>query len=349
MKTVGVIGSGAWGTALAQALHSSSLRVTMWTRDQDLAHTISHTHSNPIYLAGAPLNPEIQATSTLSEALAADIVFLVVPTQYLRDVCRAAAPLWKMRTPAILCSKGIEIATGHLASTVVEQELPPQTPLAVLSGPSFARDVIRGLPCAVTLACADTYLGQSLTQAIGNRTLRPYHTSDVIGTEIGGAIKNVLAIACGILDGKALGESARAALLTRGLAEMTRLGVALGGRPETFMGLSGIGDLILTATSMQSRNFSLGVALGQGHSFDEVMAQRKAVTEGVATAAAIAKLAKKQTVEMPICAAVYRILHENENIDRMIDAFLARPLRSEVDHCPASLPLPHATDEIQGP
>lgn len=344
MKTVGVIGSGAWGTALAQALHSPNLRVTMWTRDQDLAHTISHTHTNPVYLAGAPLNPEIQATSTLSKVLAADIVFLVVPTQYLRDACRAAAPLWKTGTPAILCSKGIEIATGHLASTIVEQELPPQTPLAVLSGPSFARDVVRGLPCAITLACAETRLSQDLTQVIGNQTLRPYHTSDVIGTEIGGAIKNVLAIACGILDGKALGESARAALLTRGLAEMTRLGVALGGRPETFMGLSGIGDLILTATSMQSRNFSLGVALGEGQTLDEIIAQRKAVTEGVATAAAIAQLAKKHNVEIPICTAVCRILHENENIDSMINACLARPFRSETDLYPRSS---HTSDQIQ--
>lgn len=334
MQTIGVVGAGAWGTALAQALCRAGRHVRLWMRDPGLAATITKTGFNPVYLPGLRLDPEIAVTTDLAEAMDTDAVLLVVPTQHLRSICRAAAPLWKSGVPAVLCSKGIETGTGALTSDVARAELPAHTPLAVLSGPGFADGVARGLPSAVTLACSDPALGMTLVSAIGSRTFRPYYSPDLVGVEVGGATKNVLAIACGILEGQELGENARAALLTRGLAEMKRLGIALGGRPETFMGLSGMGDLILTATSMRSRNFSLGVAMGQGQSLSSILAARRAVTEGVATAGAITALARKLRVEMPICEAVDTLLNHGGSPADLVDGLLARPFRSELDSRP---------------
>lgn len=331
MQTIGVIGAGAWGSALAQALRRAGREVRLWVRDPDLAETIARTGYNSVYLPGIRLDPDIAVTTDLASALDVDAVLLVIPAQHLRTVCRAAAPLWKSMVPAVLCSKGIETGTGALTSAIAHDELPVHTPLAVLSGPSFADGVARGLPGAITLACHDPALGMALVSAIGSRTFRPYYSPDLIGVEVGGATKNVLAIACGVLEGQDLGENARAALLTRGLAEMTRLGIALGGRPETFMGLSGMGDLILTATSMRSRNFSLGVALGQGQSLSDILASRRAVTEGVATAAAITALARKRRVEMPVCEAVDMLLNHGGSTADLVDGLLARPFRSELD------------------
>lgn len=329
MQRIGVIGAGAWGTALAQTAVRAGRDVILWARDAAVVEQINRDHLNRDYLPGCPLDPALTATADLAAACDADAVLLVVPAQFLRPVCHVLAPLWRSGCPAVLCSKGIELSSGALMTDVVRAELPATTPLACLSGPSFAAEVAKGLPTAVTIASDVDGVAEQLVQALGTRTFRPYHSGDLIGAEIGGAVKNVLAIACGILEGAGLGDNARAALLTRGLAEITRLGVALGGQPQTFMGLSGMGDLMLTATSMQSRNFSLGFALGQGQALADVLAGRKAVTEGVATAAAVTALARRQGIDMPLCAAVDALLNQGQALPQVIDGLLARPFRQE--------------------
>jgi glycerol-3-phosphate dehydrogenase (NAD(P)+) len=258
---------------------------------------------------------------------------LVVPAQFLRSLCQRLRPHWSAGVPAVICAKGIETDRFSTMSEVVTQEL-PGTPLAVLSGPTFAIEVASGLPTAITLACADAVLGQRLVDWIGTPSFRPYLTDDVIGAEMGGAVKNVLAIACGVVEGRGLGDNARAALITRGMAELMRLAVAKGARAETCMGLSGLGDLILTASSQQSRNYSLGFALGEGKSLAEILASRRSVTEGVATAAAVSGLAAKMDVELPICAAVAGLLHHGRGIEETIRDLLARPFRRELGFTP---------------
>lgn len=329
VQRIGVIGAGAWGTALAQTAVRAGRDVLLWGRSASVVETINRLHLNPDYLPEYPLDPRLRATADLTVACEADAILLVVPAQFLRTACQQLAPLWPAGVPAVLCSKGIELSTGALMTDVVRQELPVGTPLACLSGPSFAAEVARGLPTAVTVASDRTGIAEALVQALGTRTFRPYHAADLIGAEVGGAVKNVLAIACGVLEGAGLGDNARAALLTRGLAEITRLGVALGGQAQTFMGLSGMGDLMLTATSMQSRNFSLGYALGQGQALAPILAGRKAVTEGVATAAAVTALARQKGVEMPLCSAVDALLNHGAALGDVIDGLLARPFRPE--------------------
>ncbi|GAB3122870.1 NAD(P)H-dependent glycerol-3-phosphate dehydrogenase [Novispirillum itersonii subsp. nipponicum] len=329
MQRIGVIGAGAWGTALAQTAVRAGRDVVLWARDAAVVDQINRDHLNREYLPGCPLDPALVATPDLAAACEADAVLLVVPAQFLRAVCRDLAPLWRPGSPAVLCSKGIELSSGALMTDVVRAELPAGTPLACLSGPSFAAEVAKGLPTAVTIASDVDGVAEQLVQALGTRTFRPYHSADLIGAETGGAVKNVLAIACGILEGAGLGDNARAALLTRGLAEITRLGIALGGQPQTFMGLSGMGDLMLTATSMQSRNFSLGFALGQGRALAEILAERKAVTEGVATAAAVTALARQRGIDMPLCAAVDALLNHGQALPEVIDGLLTRPFRQE--------------------
>lgn len=332
MDTIGVIGAGAWGTALAVAGLKAGRTVRLWAREANVARAISERHENPDYLPGVPLDPMLGASTEFAGILTTDAILLVVPAQHLRTMCRQLAPDWPAGVPAVICAKGIEQGTGKLMSEVTAEELPAGTPLAALSGPSFASEVARGQPTAVTLACADHDLGQRLVDALGSRSLRPYLSPDLTGVEVGGAVKNVLAIACGIVEGKGMGDNARAALITRGLAEIARLGVAKGGLPETFMGLSGMGDLILTATSMQSRNFSLGYALGQGERLEAILGGRRAVTEGVFTAAAVVGLANHLHVDMPICAAVDAILNHGAGVEDTIEALLARPFRRELEH-----------------
>lgn len=331
MQRIGIIGAGAWGTALAATVRRAGRDVMLWAHEPEVARAIAETGENPVYLAGVRLPPELRATHDLgAAAAAADALLLVVPAQFLRGVCRDLAPHLGPDTPLVICAKGIEISSLALMSEVVAEELPGR-PLAVLSGPTFAAEVVRGLPTAVTLACSDPALGARLVAAIGTPTFRPYLSDDVIGAEVGGAVKNVLAIACGIVEGRGLGDNARAALITRGLAEIVRLARAKGGRPETLMGLSGLGDLILTANSRQSRNFSLGVALGEGLSLDDVLSRRKAVTEGVATAAALDQLARRLGVDMPISAAVNDILHRGRPLQEVIEGLLQRPFKAETD------------------
>jgi len=326
MQRIGIIGAGAWGTALAQILARAGRTVTIWAHEPETAAAINRDHANPVFLPGVALDAAIRATAALDDAAAADAVLLVPPAQHLRVL--AASLRLAPDVPLVICAKGIEIASGALLTEVIA-DAQPQAPRAVLSGPTFAAEVARGLPTAVTLACADAAVGARLVAALGSRTFRPYLADDPIGAEIGGAIKNVLAIACGIVIGRGLGENARAALITRGLAEMVRLAEAKGGRAATLMGLSGLGDLTLTCNSAQSRNFSLGQALGEGRPLAAVLAGRHSVAEGVTSAPAAVALAQRVGIEMPITAAVDAILHRGAAVDAVIEGLLSRPFRAE--------------------
>lgn len=329
IRRIAVIGAGAWGTALATVAARAGRTAVLWAFESDVAAAIAAHHENTAYLPGVPLDPAIGATADLAAAAAgADALLLVAPAQHTRAIAASLAPHVPAGTPVAICSKGIEQATGKLMTEVVAEAL-PQAVLAVLSGPSFAADVARGLPTAVTLACADERVGATLVDAIGIATFRPYLADDPVGAEIGGSVKNVLAIACGIVAGKKLGASAAAALTARGFAELSRLGTALGARPETLAGLSGLGDLILTCGSPQSRNMSLGAALGEGRTLAEVLGERRSVAEGVATAPAVVALARRHGVEMPICEAVAAVVAGGMGVDDAIAALLARPFRRE--------------------
>jgi glycerol-3-phosphate dehydrogenase (NAD(P)+) len=328
MQRIGVIGGGAWGTALAQVLRRAGRDVVLWAREPEIVDAINRSHANPVFLPAVTIDPGIVATSELGVAARADGLLLTVPAQYLRDICFALAPLTPAHTPVVICTKGIEEGSGALMSEVVASSL-PQAALAVLSGPTFAGEVARGLPTAVTLAASDAALGQRLIAALGTRAFRPYLSDDVTGAQVGGAVKNVMAIACGIVMGRGMGDNARAALVTRGLAEMVRLALAKGGKAETLMGLSGLGDLTLTCSSIQSRNHTLGLALGKGADLAQFLAERRSVAEGVSSSAAAATLARSLHVDMPIVFAVDAILHHGGDIDRVIEGLLARPFKAE--------------------
>ncbi|MTJ81990.1 MAG: NAD(P)-dependent glycerol-3-phosphate dehydrogenase [Telmatospirillum sp.] len=328
MARIGVVGAGAWGTALAAVMGRAGHECVQWAREAEVVQGINGTGRNPVFLPGIDLKG-VRATGDLAQATDADAVLLVTPAQFLRGLCRQLRPLWRTGVPAVICAKGIETDSFATMSEVVAAELPGQ-PLAVLSGPTFAIEVAKGLPTAITLASADAALGRRLVDWIGTQSFRPYLTDDVTGAEMGGAVKNVLAIACGVVEGLGFGDNGRAALITRGLAEMVRLAIAKGARAETCMGLSGLGDLILTASSQQSRNYSLGFALGQGRPLAEILGERRSVTEGVATAAAVTGLAAQLSVEMPICEAVAGLLHRGCGIEQTIHDLLARPFRSEL-------------------
>jgi glycerol-3-phosphate dehydrogenase (NAD(P)+) len=330
IQRVSVIGGGAWGTALAVVAHRAGRDVTLWALEPEVVAAVNGQHRNPLYLPDVDLDPAIVATADMTAAAAADLVLLVPPAQHLRKICATLAAHIKPKTPVVICAKGIERGTSALMTDVVSEAL-PQAAMMVLSGPTFAGEVARGLPTAITLGTSDAEQGRRVAAAISSPTFRPYLSDDVVGAEVGGAVKNVLAIGCGMADGKGLGANARAALLTRGLAEIVRLALVRGGRPETLMGLSGLGDLVLTATSIQSRNYSLGVALGKGQTLDEVLGARRSVTEGVTTAEAVVTLADSLKVDMPICTAINRVLNHGAAIDDMLKGLLERPLRDEVD------------------
>jgi glycerol-3-phosphate dehydrogenase (NAD(P)+) len=330
IRRIGVLGAGAWGTTLAIVAERAGCDVVLWARRSVQAATIFARRENLLHLPGASLDPAIRITGAIEAALQADAVLIALPAQHLRE---HLAPLaWPASTVAVVCAKGIE--RGSLKSMPeVLAELHPQVPLAMLSGPTFAGEVARGLPAAIVIAGEDAALVDRLAVALATPQFRPYASDDVIGVALGGAAKNVLAIACGIVVGRGLGENARAALLTRGLAELARLVAAAGGRRETAMGLSGAGDLILTATSSQSRNTSLGIALGRGRALADILAERQSVAEGVETAAAVVALARRHGVEMPISQAVANILAGGE-IDAELRRLLARPLKRETDSVP---------------
>jgi glycerol-3-phosphate dehydrogenase (NAD(P)+) len=329
MTRLAVIGAGAWGTALAIVARRAGSDVNLWARNAELAAGINRRRKNPLYLPGIALDPAILATGDAEAALAdADAAVLAVPAQFLRGVLGALRPLVRASLPVLHCAKGIEVGTLATMSQIGAESL-PASPYAVLSGPSFAAEVARGLPAAVTIASPEPAVAEFFMAALGSSRFRPYRSADPIGVEIGGAIKNVMAIACGIVVGSGLGENARAALITRGLAEMVRLGAALAAQAETFRGLSGLGDLVLSCGSLQSRNHALGVALGGGADLTEVLAGRRTVVEGVATAAAVAGLARRLDVEMPISEAVDAVLHHGAPIAAMTERLLQRPYRAE--------------------
>ena len=328
LDSVGVIGGGAWGTALAQTLRLAGRDVVLWAREAEVVDDINSRHVNAAYLPGVALDPGLHATSDLSRIALADAILMVAPAQHVRAVGSALRPHLKPGQPLVNCAKGIERSTGKLMGQVLAETVPDAL-LAALSGPSFAADVARGLPTALTIACNREDMGRALAEALGYRHFRLYWSRDRHGVEIGGAVKNVLAIAAGIVAGKALGASAHAALVARGFAELRRFGAAHGAEAETLMGLSGLGDLILTCGSPQSRNMSLGRALGEGRSLDEILGSRRAVTEGVWTAAAVVRIARDKGVEMPIAEAVHAIVEGHAKVDDAIAALLSRPFKAE--------------------
>jgi glycerol-3-phosphate dehydrogenase (NAD(P)+) len=327
-KTAGVIGGGAWGTALAQVCARADLQTTLWAREAEVVASINTSHENTSFLAGVELDPGIRATGDLGELAASDVLLAVAPAQHLRATLNAFAPHARDGLQILLCAKGVEQGSLKLMTEVLAETIPNAAP-AVLSGPSFAGEVARGLPTAVTLACPDEDCARELAELIATPTFRPYFATDMIGAEAGGAVKNVLAIACGIVEGRGLGRSAHAALITRGFSELTRLAVALGGEAETVAGLCGLGDLVLTCSSPQSRNMSVGLALGRGQTLDDALAGKLSVAEGVASAPAVRQLARKLGVDVPICEATAAILAGEVGVDDAIRGLLSRPLREE--------------------
>jgi glycerol-3-phosphate dehydrogenase (NAD(P)+) len=328
IDSIGVIGGGAWGTALAQTLRLAGRRVMLWAREPATVDDINIRHVNRTFLPGIALDPGLAATNDLAAMAEFDAILMVAPAQHVRNIAWQMRPALRPGQPIVLCAKGIEQSSGRMLGDVLAEVLPEQTH-AVLSGPSFAVDVARGLPAALTIACRREETGRDLAERMGYRQFRLYWSSDTVGVEIGGALKNVLAIAAGIVDAKGLGASAHAGLVTRGFAEMRRLGEALGARPETMMGLSGLGDLILTCGSPQSRNMSLGRSLGQGRSLAEILDGRVAVTEGVYTAAAAVRLAHDKGIEMPISEAVHAIIEGRMAVDDAIAGLMQRPFKAE--------------------
>lgn len=323
-ETIGVVGAGAWGTALANAAARAGREVVLWGRDPEAIETIARTRRNEAYLPGVELAEAVTPTSALIKAASCDAVLLVVPAQTSRQAAHALAPHLLPGVPLITCAKGIEQGTSLFMTEVLEQAIPHATP-AILSGPSFAADVAAGLPTAVTLAAHDGEIAEALATALGSSSFRLYHSDDVRGVEIGGAAKNVLAIAAGIVGGRGLGASAGAALIARGFAELSRFGRAFGARTETLTGLSGLGDLILTASTAQSRNYALGIALGSGrHKPDGKL------TEGALTASVLIAMADGRGVDLPICRAVEAVLAGRSDIEQAIGSLLARPQKAEV-------------------
>jgi glycerol-3-phosphate dehydrogenase (NAD(P)+) len=323
-ERIGVIGGGAWGTALAQVAAEGG-ETLLWALEPEVVEGINEAHENKLYLPGVPLNARLKATSELSELGAMDALLVVTPAQHMRGVL---ARLPRSATPLILCAKGMEEATTLLMHDVAH-ETQPEAPVAVLSGPTFAHEVAAGLPAAVTLAVEDEAVGEGLRARLARPWFRPYLSSDVIGAEIGGAVKNVLAIACGVVEGRRLGLNARAALISRGFAEMTRFGLARGARAETLAGLSGLGDLVLTCSSTSSRNFSLGKGLGEGKAAAELLSDRRTVAEGAHTAPVLKRAADAAGVDMPIVAAVCALLAGEISVEALVERLLARPLKAE--------------------
>ena len=325
LDRLGVLGGGAWGTALAQVSASSGRETLLWAREPEVVEAINSHHENSTFLAGQKLSSAVRATRELADLAECDALLVVTPAQHMRSVLEAAPAEGK---PLVLCSKGIEERSGAMLHRVAS-EAAPGAPIAVLSGPTFAHEVAAGLPTAVTLAAEDQALAEALRDRIAQPTFRVYLSDDVAGAEIGGAVKNVLAIACGVVDGKGLGQNARAALIARGFAEMTRFGLANGARRETLVGLSGLGDLVLTCSSTSSRNFSLGKGIGEGRSPSELMSDRRTVAEGAFTAPVLARLASEMGIDMPVVAAVDKLLSGQANVDQVLQELLARPPRPE--------------------
>lgn len=321
----GVIGGGAWGTALAQLLAADGGDVRLWAREEEVVSAINADHRNPLFLPNISLSPSLTATQNMAELADRDALLVVVPVPFMRA---ALADLPASDAPLILCSKGMEAGSFAFPVDIVH-DLYPNRACAVLSGPTFAHEVAAGLPTAVTLAAHEEVLAQALAQSIARPHFRPYISTDVMGAEIGGAVKNILAIACGIVEGAGLGLNARAALISRGFAEMTRFGMARGAQAETLAGLAGLGDLVLTCTSSNSRNFALGEGLGRGLSAQSLMSDRRTIAEGAHSAPVVAAAAASQSIDMPITAAVAELVAGKISVKQAVQDLLNRPLRAE--------------------
>lgn len=326
-RTIAVLGAGSWGTALANVAARNGADTILWARDSSHVEEMRAERQNRRRLPGIALEANVSPSSDVDDVAKADIVLAVVPAQAVRALCEQMRPVLKTGTPVVVCAKGIERQSGLFMSEVVREVLPDHPP-AILSGPSFADDVAKGLPTAVTLAAHDETLARDLVSAIGIPSFRLYHSADVRGVEIGGAAKNVLAIACGIAQGRGLGASAGAALVARGFAELMRFGRAYGARPETLMGLSGLGDLVLTCGSTQSRNFSLGLALGRGESLQQASGGKLA--EGAFTASILVEMARQKGIEMPIAESIDAVLAGRTSVREAIEALLMRPSKAEI-------------------
>ncbi len=325
LDRIGVIGGGAWGTALAQVAATGGRETLLWALEREVVVAVNRSHENTIFLPGQRLDPAILATAELADLESCDAWLVVTPAQHMRSVLSQAAGCGK---PLILCSKGIEEASGSLLHQVAKTVC-PDAQVTILSGPTFAHEVAAGMPTAVTLAAGDPTLAAAIRERIALPHFRVYLTDDLAGAEVGGAVKNVLAIACGVVEGKRLGDNARAALIARGFAEMTRFGLACGARRETLAGLSGLGDLVLTCSSTASRNFSLGKGIGEGKAAAELLADRRTVAEGAFTAPVLRRLAAERGIDMPIVAAVDDLLSGRERVDAVLEQLLARPPRPE--------------------
>ena len=331
MAKVGVIGGGAFGTAMACVVRRAGNEVVLWAREPEVVESVNRERENKVFLKGVPVLDGIVATGNLEAAVRGkDFLLAVVPAPHQRRVATELAKFLPPGLPVVNCSKGVERGSCALMPQVLSEALPGAV-VAVLSGPSFAKEIAVDLPCGVTLACADREVGERLCKSIGTELFRAYHSYDVIGAAVGGVMKNVISIASGIVAGRKLGENARATLITRGLAEATRLGVAMGAHEDTFLGLAGVGDLMLTANSLQSRNTSLGVAIGEGKRAADVLAARKEVTEGAFSAEAVAELARRHRVEMPIAAMVDAILNHGEELDASLLKLVHHPYHDELE------------------
>ncbi len=330
IKHIGIVGAGAWGTAVAAVLaqHHTQTQINLYCRRADHAAAINASHQNADHLPDIQLPPNLIASADLASIAQTEILIMGVPCQELRQTLQQAQQYYTLQTPIVLLCKGVEQGSHALPSQVVTAVM-GSVPTAILAGPNFASEVAQGLPSAVTLACADETLGQHLAEQLQTPSFRPYVRDDLVGVQVAAALKNVLAIASGVVTGAQLGENARAALLTRGIAEIIRLLVAMGGQPQTMLGLSGIGDIMLTCQSVQSRNFTLGLALGQGQSLADYQARQSGVTEGVHTVGAALALAAQHEVDMPVCTAVQTVLHGEISVKETLKAFFTRPLKVE--------------------
>ena len=332
-QNIGILGAGAWGTALALTIHRAGRDVRLWAREPEVVRSIESRRENSLFLPDVQVAPAIQVTADAASLMSCDVIVVVTPAQHTRALLLNLAHVWPQNLPVVIACKGIEIVTGKLMSEVVAEVLPGR-PVAVLSGPTFAIETAKDKPTALTLASAIPGLTVAVLRAFGHRTFRPYASDDVTGVEIGGALKNVIAIACGFVSGLGLGDNSRAAIITRGLAEITRYAVANGAQVETLMGLSCMGDLVLTCSSMTSRNFSLGRAIGEGQKLSAILVCRASIAEGVSTAEAVARVAHKRGIDMPITGAVHHVLSDALTVHEALDQLLNRPFRFEADISP---------------
>jgi len=326
--SIGVIGGGAWGTALAALSNRAGSKVILTTRNHNVVDVIQQTRTNDIYLPGIYLDPAISVSNTLTDACRGDAVIFAMPSHCVRSACIVISDVVAPNVPILIGTKGVERGSLLFMSEVVASVL-PGNPVAILSGPNFAHEAAEGKPSATTIACRDAAIGEMLTYAVGGRLFRPYYTDDIVGTQVGGAVKNVIAIACGIAEGKGLGENSRAAIITRGFSEMVRMALAKGGRLETLAGLSGFGDLVLTCSSPTSRNMAFGVSLGKGVKSTHASGEGRNVLEGAMAAESVVKLAKRFSIEMPISEAVHGVISGEMSVDEAIDKLLDRPFAPE--------------------